>query len=1133
MSEITILHLSDIHFRRKKDDQNKNFRLDVQQKLIQAVKAHLKEHVPPDVVAITGDIAFSGKKPEYDEACKFFDELNDILPKGTPILAVPGNHDVDRGQVNDLFSLQRIVNEGNTDKFLQSQKNIQTFISVKFTAYRVFMDQLNPGLYSNDDYFWVKNLKEKNVSFLGLNSAWASEGDSDRFNIALGYPQVMAALEKAKDIPNRVVLMHHPPINWLKDMESGKARLELFKQCQLLLHGHNHADNALVYQDPADACICLGANASYTNDKHGFIGFQWVKVEFTGKARGVKTTVWPYILEERQNEIIPDYNRWRTQKGKPCFVLSTGESPIIEEPGSKPVLKIPADYKKWVQEFHSTLPTDQLARKGEVILISLPQVYIPLETANPFQKPLDERKMKEKGEGLLQVPGEMGDEGEEGKKSLTMDIEELIGQVNCLLLEGNAGMGKTTLVKHLAYTLTQGSGPRSLRGYLPVLIFLKDFWPLFQKEMKKESPVVTFASLLDDYFKKIQCPLSAGIVEDFLGQGRALLLLDGLDEVPEETRGELVDMFHRCRFEYCRDETYQEHEKIANQGNRFLITSRPHGIDARGLECFGDYYQKIEYLDDKKAADFISRWFRAVSGEARGFADLTAGDMISEIRVHEHAAVFIRNPLLLTALCIFYLVGGKRIPDQRADLYDRIVTNLLYRRFHDPLEPERVNQVREFLMHLAYTMQTRNIKSIEPYEAKEVLKQEHPSTTGESPKEYKKRLDRLFKEIEPVCGLLNRQSSGDIEFAHLTFQEFLAAGHILDMDIDYKKYINDSWWEETLLLYTGLMNLEMKKRSNGIVLEILSLQSTRIQLLGCKALRDFQPSKREEPVVKSVKEKLTNLIDSNASLEERFEAGDILGTLGDPCIDILSPAMVHVEAGEFTRGGDEYDNEKPIGQIYLDEFMMGKYPVTNQEFKAFIRDGGYNNQDLWTPEGWQWREDEGIAEPGYWHDRKWNGLNFPVVGVSWYEAAAYARWLSKKTGENYALPTEAQWEKAARGTKGLIYPWGNDFNKNLCNYDECGLDRTSPVGIFPGGESPYGCVDMAGNVWEWCGDWYDSDYYKSCPKKNPQAPSAGSNRVLRGGGWGGNAWNCRAAFRDAGHPAIRFAYVGFRLARLL
>jgi formylglycine-generating enzyme required for sulfatase activity/predicted MPP superfamily phosphohydrolase/energy-coupling factor transporter ATP-binding protein EcfA2 len=1129
MSKITILHLSDIHFRKKKDEKNKTFRLDVQQKLLQAVETHLKEHETSDVVTVTGDIAFSGKKPQYDEALKFFDELKGLLPKGTPILAVPGNHDVDREQVNQFFSLHRIVNESNTDKFLESPKDIQSSINVKFTDYRAFIDQLNPELYSKDDYFWVKNFKEKNVSFLGLNSAWASEGDSDRFNIALGYSQVMAALEKAKNIPNRVILMHHPPINWLKDMESGRARIELFKKCQLLLHGHNHADNALVYQDPSDSCICLGANASYTNDKDGFIGFQWVKVEFTGKARGVKTTVWPYILEERQNEILPDYNRWRNQKGKPCFVISTEEFPIIEKPGQKPTLKIPEDYKKWVREFHSTLPTDQLARKGEVILISLPQVYIPLETANPFQKTMEKRKIKEKDEAVPHVLEEMGDDGEEGKKSLTVDIEELVSQVNCLLLEGKAGMGKTTLVKHLAYTLIRGSGPQSLRGYLPVLVFLKDFWPLYQKEMKKEAPAVTFASLLEDYFKKVQCPLSTGIVKDFLGQGRALLLLDGLDEVPEEIRSELVDMVHRFRFEYSRNETQEKHKNIENKGNRFLITARPHGIDAKELECFGDYHQKIEYLDDKKVEDFISRWFRAVSGQARGFADLTAGDMISEIRLHEHAAVFIRNPLLLTALCIFYLVGGKRIPDQRADLYDRIVTNLLYRRFHDSLAPERVNQVQEFLMHLAYTMQTRNVKSIEPYEAKEVLKQEHPLKPGESAKAYKKRLDQLFKEIEPVCGLLNRQSSSDIEFAHLTFQEFMAAKHMLDMDIDYKKYLDDSWWEETLLLYTGLMNLEMKKRSNGIVLEIINLKPTRLQLLGCKALRDFQTSKREKPVVKSVKEKLAKLINSSAPLEERFEAGDILGTLEDPRIDILSPPMVHVEAGQFTRGSDEHEREQPIHQVYLDEFMMGKYPVTNREFKAFIRDGGYNNKDLWTPEGWKWRDKENIFEPGLWHDRKWNGPNFPVVRVSWYEAAAYAKWLSQKTGKIYVLPTEARWEKAARGDKGLIYPWGNEFDKNLCNYDECGLDRTSPVGIFPGGESPYGCVDMAGNVWEWCSDWYGP--YNAGYQKNPTGPGSGTYRVLRGGGWNNYAVGLRCSFRNSGRPSSRNIIAGFRLCQ--
>jgi len=265
-------------------------------------------------------------------------------------------------------------------------------------------------------------------------------------------------------------------------------------------------------------------------------------------------------------------------------------------------------------------------------------------------------------------------------------------------------------------------------------------------------------------------------------------------------------------------------------------------------------------------------------------------------------------------------------------------------------------------------------------------------------------------------------------------------------------------------------------------------------------------------------------------LEIRFEAGEILGALGDPRIEDYP--MVHVEAGEFIRGSNENDNEKPIRQIFLDEFMIGKYPVTNQEFKGFINDEGYKNKELWSPEGWNWREKESILEPLYWHDRKWNGPNFPVVGVSWYEAAAYARWLSKKTGKIHSLPTEAQWEKAARGTDGRVYPWGNEFDKNLCNNRELGLRRTSPVGIFPGDKSPYGCMDMAGNVWEWCADWYEEDYYKKSPTKNSQGPSDGSNRVIRGARWGDVAWYCRAACRHGIRRAIRDVALGFRLVRL-
>jgi formylglycine-generating enzyme required for sulfatase activity/energy-coupling factor transporter ATP-binding protein EcfA2 len=727
---------------------------------------------------------------------------------------------------------------------------------------------------------------------------------------------------------------------------------------------------------------------------------------------------------------------------------------------------------------------------------------------------MDEKRMKE---GRELIAAEKEKENGEPKEPANIDIEELMGRVNCLLLEGKAGMGKTTLIKHLAYSLTHGSGPAALKGYLPVLVFLKDFWPIYQREIKKEGAEITFESILGKYFDKSKCPLPVKTVNAFLAKGRALVLLDGLDEVPEVLRPDLVKLVHQFQF---------QHDK-----NRFLITGRPHGIEGKGMECFGKNLRKIEPLEEKKAETFISKWFRAISGQAKGMADLTANDMISDIGLHEHAGVFTRNPLLLTALCIFYLVGGKRIPDQRADLYDRIVNNLLYRRFHDVKDQEKVNCVREYLMLLAYTMHTRNIKSIDPGEAKEVLKEKYPIMEDESTPVYKKRIENLFNGIEPVCGLLNRLSSGDIEFSHLSFQEFLAAKYMLDMNTGYKKYLKSSWWEEALLLYTGLMNLEMKKQSNEVVREMLKKRQTRLQLLGARALRDFQHSKREEPVVITAGKKLIALIDSNVSLEDRFEAGEILGVLGDSRIKI--PPMVSVEAGEFTMGSDEYKSEQPIHRVYLDAFMIGKYPVTNEEFKSFMSDDGYKKKEFWTPEGWQWREEENILEPLHWHDRKWNGPNFPVVGVSWYEADAYARWLSQTTGYEYTLPTEAQWEKSARGSKSLVYPWGNKFYKNFCNSSESGLRRTSPVGTFPAGESPYGCMDMAGNVLEWCADWYESGYYKKSPAKNPKGPSNGSFRVLRGGCWFSVAHYCRAAFRDGYRPAYRVFYVGFRLLRLL
>ncbi len=980
---------------------------------------------------------------------------------------------------------------------------------------------MNPGLYeTKEDYLWVKNCPDKNVAFLGLNSAWASEGDGDPLHIALGFPQAVTALDKTKDIANKIVLFHHPLSNCFELKDYNKWSGEIFEKCRLILHGHVHFDNALGLNTPSASCISIGSNAVYTHD--GYIGFQFIRVGF-GEDRTV-VRVWPYKLEER--DVItfsPDTSRWKGQKGRAYYDIETYAAGMEKENISLAPLQIPDGYREWVLRFHSKMDTGQLDPNGKALHVPLPEVYIPIETANPFYKPKEDRLTGLKG-GSPEM--EMKDEAEgkekdaEQKEPPFIDIEKLLGRDNCVLLQGSAGMGKTTLIKHLAYTITQGVGEVSLGGYLPVVVLLKDLWPIYEKESPGAGTVMTFEALLASYLEKHVTGLTPEVVEQYCSRDRALFLIDGLDEVPAHLRGNIVEMISIFR--------------LKHGNNRFLLTGRPHGIDAKVREHFGADLHRIEPLDNAKVKVFIKKWFSIVSGQAVGLAEAMAGEMIGDIKSNEYVAVFTENPLLLTAVCILYQ-DNKRLPDQRAELYLRIVANLLYRRFHH-LPPKQSAGIEHYLKSLAFHMQVRNLKKIDVGEARELLKVNFPAG-NETPQAYNERIYAFFEEIESRCGLLKRGGEGEIEFFHLTFQEFLAARHMQYAEIDYKQYLEKPWWEETILLYTGLFEREYKDRTNHLAGEILTYPHKdecclrRLWLLGSKSLRDLQGYKRDGAILDMARTKLLAIIESqaSASLEERFEAGEILGQLGDPRIDVLNPPMVLVEAGEFTRGSNEFKSAKPVRQIYLDEFMMGKYPVTNQEFRAFIDDKGYETKDYWMPEGWQLRQEENISEPRYWHDRKWNGPNFPVVGVSWYEAAAYTQWLSRKTGNDYSLPTEAQWEKTGRGSDSFRFPWGDTFDKNKCNSGEGGLNRTSPVGIFPDGKSPYGCMDMAGNVWEWCSDWYDANYYKESPAENPQGPSKGDYRALRGGSWFVLSVNQRCAVRVYVYPRYGWGSGGFRV----
>lgn len=233
--------------------------------------------------------------------------------------------------------------------------------------------------------------------------------------------------------------------------------------------------------------------------------------------------------------------------------------------------------------------------------------------------------------------------------------------------------------------------------------------------------------------------------------------------------------------------------------------------------------------------------------------------------------------------------------------------------------------------------------------------------------------------------------------------------------------------------------------------------------------------------------------------------------------------MVLVPAGEFLMGSPEglgMVGEHPQHRVYLDSYYIYKYEVTNAQFAKFVSETGYDAGTVWK-ERYESEMDQ-----------------HPVAWVSWNDANAYCRWAGG------SLPTEAEWEKAARGTDGRQYPWGNKWDERACNWHNgpimagmakvfsLGMRGATPVGSYPLGVSPYGAYDMAGNVDEWCSDWYDEMYYGSSPVKNPEGPGSGEYRVIRGGSFfDSNSNSLRCATRWGIDPNARDFFKGFRCCR--
>ena len=223
---------------------------------------------------------------------------------------------------------------------------------------------------------------------------------------------------------------------------------------------------------------------------------------------------------------------------------------------------------------------------------------------------------------------------------------------------------------------------------------------------------------------------------------------------------------------------------------------------------------------------------------------------------------------------------------------------------------------------------------------------------------------------------------------------------------------------------------------------------------------------------------------------------------------IAAPATALIPEAPFIMGDDEgRPDERPAHEVWVSAFRLALLPVTNREYAAFLAATGH-------------------AQPGFWHDARFNAPAQPVVGVSWFDAVAYCDWLAALSGLRYRLPTEAEREKAARGgIERARFPWGEDTDKDAGHFEQ---DAPRPAGLS--GPNGYGLFDMAYNVHEWCSDWYGPRYYHGAPERDPQGPPTGVRRASRGGAWRHQVKISRCAARSSLDPTFRYNDYGFRVA---
>jgi formylglycine-generating enzyme required for sulfatase activity len=757
--------------------------------------------------------------------------------------------------------------------------------------------------------------------------------------------------------------------------------------------------------------------------------------------------------------------------------------------------------------------------------VRLDRVYVPAVTP---PKATDEAQKRERS-------------WEERQPDLLLDR---LGEES-LYVPGAPGAGKSTFCRWLALVVAgktvpshlvgvpeafEEKLPEGLRDRFPVLCRLRDW--AGQEQCLKGNGRWTRAQLEQSLCCWIEATQPGGLTPEVfreeLAAGHCLLILDGVDEVPEVIDKHLP---RRNLLTGLADAL----KTWLPAGNRILLTSRPYGLDDADRRRLDLAVAPLGELPEPLQTTFIRRWYavvdppRAQEKSAGLIAHLDGRPELTELR---------RNPMLLTALCVKY-DEGQRLPQDVYKLYEAVTAQVLHKRYPSERQHDRprVRLAAVALgMHRGPADRPRKTPDAEASyeEVDDILRDLTRSdrvTEGGALDHAEAREDLLSNS-----GLLLPRANRRAAFYHLSFQEFLAASRLKYIREDpaqvLARHASVKDWRRTLtFLFCAFADESPQAAIDAFATLETHLDPDRLKaeplllLCDCLEVAHARGWNLKERYFEKLRYACEHAL-AHLSPPERAHLWRTLGQLDwddrsgvglkDGLPDIAWTEEILPELS-FLYG----DAREPMR---LDHpFRIAIYPITNAQYQCFSDDKGYELDEWW----------QGLADRPDPARPRWDYPNHPRETVSWYEATAFCRWLTErlrekgrlKEGWMARLPTEQEWERAARGADGREFPWGKEFQSGYANIDETWgeegpyhVGQTTAAGIYPQGASPTDALDMAGNVWEWCFNPYD-----------PEDTSADGPRVLRGGSWDGYRDLARCAFRYWGNPGYRGGLIGFRV----